>query len=66
MATACCARAGHSRPDYEAANRVDGDDEDDEQLRKFSLLKCSKGSVAVLYLGVFCQFVNRALDFPAL
>lgn len=61
-----CSRWAH-HPDSEAADHVDHvDEEDAEQLGTFSLLKCSKGSVAILYLGMFCQFVNRALNFPAL
>jgi len=66
VAPACSASPGHSRPDYEATDPVDEEDEDAEQLGTFSLLKCSKGSVAILYLGIFCQFVNRALNSPAL
>lgn len=71
MAAFCSACAGHSHCDYKATNDVDEDDdvgeeEEDKQLGNFSLLKYSQGSIAVLYLGMFCQFVNRALNFPAL
>lgn len=37
----------------------------DEQLGRVSLIKCSKGRGAILYLGLFCQFSNRALNFSA-
>lgn len=58
VAAFCSARGGHSHPDYKATDDVDEDEDDDEHLGKFSLLKCAKGSVAILY----CQFVNRALN----
>lgn len=57
------AHAAHSHPDYK--DTEEEEEGDDEQLGNFSLLKFSKGSVAILYLGMFCQFVNRALNFSA-
>lgn len=47
-------------------NRVTGAEEGtDKQLGRASLLKCSRGCVAILYLGLFCQCANRALNFSA-
>lgn len=53
-----------SCPEDQDTNAED-DEGDGEQLRKFFSLKCSKGSVAIFYLGLFCQFVSKALNFLA-
>lgn len=50
------AKLWSQHPDDKDTNAED----DDEQLGKFF---SSKGSVAILYLGLFCQFVNKALNF---
>lgn len=53
--------AGQSHLDDEDTE----EEEENKQLGKFSLLKCFKGVVAILSVGMVCQFVSRALNFPA-
>lgn len=40
------------------------DGDNDDQWRTFPFQPCSEKSAVTRYLGVFCQFVNRA-EFPA-